>query len=256
MSSQLAAIFFSLPFLSLSEAEIRDWTSVDGRILKGEFVSVYETGVTIKTADFRIIKIPAKLVSGEDAVFVTRLHEERELEKKKAEEEEKLAALEAKFLAGPLTYTLADGWEDWPKDRYERIVEAMDAGVAFLNEHGHFKKEVFAHNVPSVPTADANYNGTIRWGGYISRRVALHELSHTLGIGTHPKWRSFVKDGKWTGKHALEQLREFDGPDARLSAGPQHYWPYGLNYDRESSEVNDLRFVKMLVAFRKDLGIE
>lgn len=253
--TKFPALLFALTASCLG-GEIREWTSVDGRVLKGEFVSVDATGVIIKTEDFRTVKIPAELVSGDDAVFVTRLHEEMELEKQKQEEAAAAAARKEKFLDGPLTYTLAEGWQDWPEDRYNQIVEAMDAGVAFLNEHGHFKKEVFADNVPSVPTADGNYNGNIRWGGYINRRVALHELSHTLGIGTHPKWISFVKDGKWTGEHALKQLREFDGPNAELNADLAHFWPYGLNHDPESSEVNDLRFVKMLVAFRKDMGIK
>ena len=86
--------------------------------------------------------------------------------------------------------------------------------------------------------------------------VALHEISHTLGIGTHPQWGNFVEDGKWTGKHALAQLKEFDGEDAVLHADRQHFWPYGLNYDKGSNEENDQRFLKMVAAFQKDLGID
>ena len=112
-----------------------------------------------------------------------------------------------------------------------------------------------ATHSPGTPTADANYDGWINWGGSISRRVALHEIAHTLGIGTHPEWSQHVKDGKWTGRHALRQLREFDGPEAALYADGMHFWPYGLNYDHESTPEAELRCVKMIAAFRKDMGI-
>ena len=84
----------------------------------------------------------------------------------------------------------------------------------------------------------------------------MHEIGHTLGIGTHSNWQANIKDGKWTGKHALEQLREFDGLVSVLSADRMHFWPYGLNFDNESSKENDLRHVKMVAAMRKDMGID
>jgi hypothetical protein len=252
----LAILVQGVCLASVRGDEMRTWTSTDGRELKGEFVSVDQTGVRVRTENFKIVKIPGELLSGEDAVYVTKLHAEREAEKKREEEAAEAEAKKAKFLAGPLTYVLSEGWEDWPSDRHERIVGAMDAAVGFFNEFGDFEKEVRASNVPGVPTADANYGGHIRWGGSISRRVALHEISHTLGIGNHPQWGSFVEDGKWTGKHGIAQLKEFDGKDAVLYADRQHFWPYGLNYDKGSSEENDLRFIKMVEAFRKDLGID
>jgi hypothetical protein len=118
-----------------------------------------------------------------------------------------------------------------------------------------YKQVTASYNV-GTPTADGNYNGNIRFGGQIGKRTALHELGHVLGVGTHPKWRGLIVDGKWTGAHALAQLRAFDGPDAVLHADRQHFWPYGLNYDKESSPEFDRRHVLMVAAFRRDLGIE
>ncbi|MFC0019584.1 SHD1 domain-containing protein [Roseibacillus persicicus] len=231
---------------------VREWTSADGRTLQGAYLEGDEEKVKLRKRGGTVVEIPLKQLSKEDRELV--------LEKVEAEQERAREAngeLEKeKLLAGPFTYQLSDGHENWPEDRKKRIVDAMEAAVIYMNKHGKFKKHVYANNSPGTPTADANFDGWINWGGSISRRVALHEFSHTLGVGTHPNWRKNIKDGKWTGEHALTQLREFDGPDAVLYADRQHFWPYGLNFDNESSEVNDLRFVKMLEALRKDMGLE
>jgi hypothetical protein len=164
-------------------------------------------------------------------------------------------AVPADFSGYLMVYRLADGYEQWPADKRRRVVEAMDSAVRLYNQLGDFPKNVIAAYSPGTPTADGSYNGNIRFGGQIGHRVALHELGHVLGIGTHPKWQSMIQDRKWTGPHAIAQLRAFDGPDAVLNVDGQHFWPYGLNYDKESSPENDRRHVLMLAAFRRDLGI-
>ncbi|RYD36147.1 MAG: hypothetical protein EOP85_18470 [Verrucomicrobiaceae bacterium] len=191
------------------------------------------------------------MLTEDDRKFVsTRLAELKAEADKAAEEAE--AARKPK---GSITYTLSGGSEKWPEDRKKRIVDAMDEAVEFLNKHGNFKKAVIANNSPGTPTADANWGGWINWGGSINRRVAIHEIAHTLGIGTHENWGKNIKDGKWIGKHGVAQIKEFDGEDAVLHADRMHFWPYGLNQDHESSKENDLRHVKMVEAMRKDMGI-
>ena len=157
--------------------------------------------------------------------------------------------------APKLTYKLADGSDKWPADARKQIVDAMDAAVALYNANGTFDKQVTANYSPGTPTADANYSGWMNFGGQIGTRTALHELGHTLGVGTVPQWQKHITDGLWTGKHALAQLRKFDGPDAVLHADRLHFWPYGLNYDREGGEVNELRHVKIVAALRQDMGL-
>lgn len=159
------------------------------------------------------------------------------------------------FTGQPMTYRLQDGDDQWPPEKRRQVVEAMNEAVALYNKYGEFPKAVIASYDPGVPTADGNYNGNIRFGGQISARVALHELGHVLGIGQHWRWNEFIKDGKWTGEHALKQLREFDGPEATLGADRMHFWPYGLNYDTEWSAEAARRHVLMVAAFRRDLGI-
>jgi hypothetical protein len=245
-----------LVFACAASAEgLRTWTSAEGKRLDATFVKAEKTGVTVRKADGGQVVIPPDRLSDEDWLYAGRMAEEQAAKEKRDAEMAAEAAKRAKLLKGPLTYQLSEGSEKWPEDRKKRIVEAMESAVAFMNEHGDFKKHVTANNSPGTPTADANYDGWINWGGSIGRRVALHEIAHTLGIGTHPEWSQHVKDGKWTGKHAIRQLREFDGPEAVLYADGMHFWPYGLNYDHESPPEAELRCVKMIAAFRKDMDI-
>ena len=156
---------------------------------------------------------------------------------------------------GPLRYRLAAGSENWPAGKKAEIVAAMDEAVAFYNKAGVFDKQIVASYNEKVPTADGNFNGNIRFGKQIGSRTALHEIGHILGIGTIPKWKTMIVDGKWTGKNAIAQLRAFDGPNAVLHADRQHFWPYGFNYDRDDVPDARRRHVLMVEALRADLGL-
>lgn len=156
---------------------------------------------------------------------------------------------------GQLTYVLSDGWEKWPEDKRKRIVTAMDEAVALYNQYGRFQKKLRVAYVPSVRTADANYKGNIRFGKQIATRTALHEISHTLGIGTTQKWRKILKDKQWTGYYANRLLQSFDGADAKLKGDRQHFWPYGLNYAKGDSPVNRIRHVMMVEALCRDMDL-
>lgn len=157
---------------------------------------------------------------------------------------------------GPLTYHLASDWQNWPADIRAQIVYAMDGAVALYNRYGTFRKSLTANYNPGVPTAQASYSGWIDFGGQIGYRTALHEISHTLGIGTAPGFSSFISNGLWTGSNAVAQVQEFDGPTAVVHTDGTHFWPYGLNYDNEASTENNRRHVLMVAAFRRDLGIQ
>lgn len=156
---------------------------------------------------------------------------------------------------GAMSYTLRPDANPANAEKMARVVQAMNEAIGLYNSLGEFPKVVSAGYNAGTPTADGSYNGTIRFGGQIGTRVALHELGHVLGAGTHPRWGEFVKDGNWTGPYAIAQLRAFDGPDAVLHADRMHFWPYGLNYDTEDSPENRRRHVLMLAAFRRDLGV-
>ena len=160
---------------------------------------------------------------------------------------------------GPLTYSLAAGNESWPADVRARLIYAFDGVVAQYNRYGTFREHITVNYNPGVPTAQGSFGGWIDFGSnpsYQQYRTALHETSHTLGIGTAWNWNNFRNGNTWTGANVLQQVRVFDGPGGSIGADTQHFWPYGLNYDNEGSTENFRRHVFMVAAFRRDLGLQ
>jgi hypothetical protein len=157
--------------------------------------------------------------------------------------------------SGPLTYKLAAGSATWPANIRAEIIYAMDGAVAEYNRNGTFNKVLTANYNAGVPTAQASYSGWIDFGGSRNFRVALHEIGHTLGVGTGPGFCGFVSGGLWTGSNAVWQVRQFDGSSANLNTDCTHIWPYGLNYDNEGGTENFRRHVLMVAALRRDMGI-
>jgi len=154
-----------------------------------------------------------------------------------------------------LTYTLADGNENWPADKRAAVVAAMDAAVATYNRYGSFNKSLTANYDAGVPTAQAGYGGWIDFGGQIGVRTALHEISHTLGVGTYGSWDSNRSGGVWTGANGVAMIQLLDGPSASIGCDAAHFWPYGLNYDDEASDYHYKRHVEVVSAMRIDMGI-
>lgn len=154
-----------------------------------------------------------------------------------------------------LTWSLASGNESWPADKRTAIINAMTAAVNLYNANGYFPKTLWANYDASVPTAQASSSGWIDFGGSISTRVALHEISHTLGVGTVTAWNSKRSGNTWTGSFAINRVKLFDGAAATLSADAAHFWPYGLNYDNEDGTTNRIRHIKMVSALRRDMDI-
>jgi hypothetical protein len=154
--------------------------------------------------------------------------------------------------AQSLTWGLAGGSENWPTGMRDTVSDSMDEAVALYNRYGVFEKRVTANYNAGVTTAQGNYDGWIDFGGSRNTRVALHELAHTLGVGTYRPFNG----GSWDEKGAAGKLLKlFDGQRAVLSTGGTHFWPYGLNYDDEDGAVARERHVKLLSALRFDMGI-
>ena len=160
-----------------------------------------------------------------------------------------VAAVEP-YAIGSLTYSLA---ADIPADKVAGIRDAMDFVVAHSNAIAAFTGTIPVVYGAGTPTADASYQGQIRFGGSIGRRVALHELAHWLGSGSAAPWNGLVKDGRFTGMLTNARLRALDGDAAVLSVDGQHFWPYGLNYDREFHETQ--RNTQLVSAQRADMGL-
>ncbi|WP_405475932.1 hypothetical protein [Streptomyces canus] len=138
---------------------------------------------------------------------------------------------------------------------YTLITSAMNAAVARYNNLSDLGKSITVRYDTSVPTADGNLNGTIRFGSnrsYMTERTALHEIAHTIGVGTSSGWSTLGGSGTWTGAQAPALVRQFDGSSAKLSTGGGHFWPYGLNYENEFSGTAADRHVQIVAAMVRD----
>lgn len=158
-------------------------------------------------------------------------------------------------VSGALTWTLnksASPSAD-ETDAYTKISAAMTLAVARYARYSSATKALRVSYVPGVPTAEAGFNGDMNFGSnraYMNERTALHEISHTLGIGQTAAFDTKCAAGDWA--TALPLLRSWDGAAAVINCGGSHIWPYGLNYDTEMSEVNADRHVKLIDAMIKD----
>lgn len=169
--------------------------------------------------------------------------------------------------SGHITYTLARSANPTTaeQDAYTRITAAMDKAITYYDCYTNITKSLNVSYVASVATADGSSNGSIRFGSdttYMDYRSAMHEIAHTVGIGTASNWGSFVTSDKlFTGKNANAELDAINmmvtNPDyTDVHADNQHFWPYGINYQSEvHSEADLLYHCRMVMAIRKDLGL-
>jgi hypothetical protein len=162
---------------------------------------------------------------------------------------------------GHVSYTLAKSASPTAAEQaaYDKITPAMDTAIRFYNCYANITKAINVTYNSSVATADGNINGSIRFGSTASMNhvTAMHEVSHTVGIGTASNWGTFVVNGKFTGTNANAQLLAIPNRlDDTIGADTQHFWPYGLNYESEGQHDSDLiGHCQMVVAIRKDLGM-
>lgn len=158
--------------------------------------------------------------------------------------------------AATITWTLQRASNPTADQRtaYDLITRAMNAAVSRYNNLSDLGKSLTVRYDPGVPTADGNIKGTIRFGnrGYMTERTALHEIAHTIGVGTSGRWSALAGSGIWTGAQATALVRQFDGSSAELSAGGGHFWPYGLNYENEFSATAADRHVRIVAAMVRD----
>ncbi|WP_052032303.1 hypothetical protein [Streptomyces viridochromogenes] len=158
--------------------------------------------------------------------------------------------------AADITWTLERASNPTQDQRtaYDLITRAMNAAVARYNNLSDLGKTITVRYDPGVPTADGNINGTIRFGNrsYMTERTALHEIAHTIGVGTSSGWSRLGGSGTWTGAQATALVRQFDGSGAKLSTGGGHFWPYGLNYENEFSNTAADRHVRIVAAMVRD----
>jgi len=171
--------------------------------------------------------------------------------------------------SGHVTYSLTKSSNPTAAEQsaYALITTAMDKAVAFYNCYTNITKAENVSYNTSVSTADGNINGSIRFGAsttYMDYRTAMHEISHTVGIGQVSNWSSFIQNGLFTGSNAVAQLAAINATlvtplYTELHADTQHFWPYGINQQSEVKSETDwsniIGHCQMVMAIRKDLGL-
>lgn len=155
----------------------------------------------------------------------------------------------------PMTWQLAGGHEGWPAGIRTALVNSMNEAVAVYNAYGYFPMQCTANYSAGVPTAQAGYGGWIDFGGHYSAFTAIHEIQHSLGVGTIGAWSSQQSGGLWTGTHGLQRVRLYEGPSASIGCDGAHFWPYGLNFDYEDGPAARERHVKLVSAMRWDMDL-
>jgi hypothetical protein len=153
-----------------------------------------------------------------------------------------------------LTFTVGGTWDT--EARRTAAVNAMQLVVDRYNAYGFFGDyNIYVYYNAGIPTAQASHLGSIGFGGtWPAERVAQHELAHYLGLPSGG-WNALMSGGTWDGAEGLAVVNQFDGLEAGLNGDSIHFWPYGLNYDSEGSEINKQRQVAVVYAMRADLGI-
>ena len=143
------------------------------------------------------------------------------------------------------------------REAYALIEVAMDSAVFLYNKYSDLSKHIEVYYSTGVPTAEASSNGDLRFGkdrNYMFVGTAMHEMAHTMGMGTTSEYQKMFKDGVFQGEKAQKVLKEIDGPDAVLKGDSQHFWPYGLNYRSEVKSEQDLiNHVKVVNAMYQDI---
>ncbi|MBO7062055.1 MAG: RICIN domain-containing protein [Fibrobacter sp.] len=159
------------------------------------------------------------------------------------------------FAEGGVTYTLhksANPTAD-EQDAYKRITAVMDSAVKLYNTYSNLSKFINVYYSPGVPTAEASSNGDLRFGenrSYMVVPTAMHEMGHTMGIGTTQEYWDACQDGVFRNDKVQAKLRELSGkPSDELHCDRQHIWPYGLNQASEVKSEKDLIIHVQLVDF-------
>ncbi len=152
---------------------------------------------------------------------------------------------------GTVSYTLSSNVTGDMRDRLE---VAMSEAVGYFNDltsiQGHWLNVNYGSG---TPTAEASYGGYMRFGpntAYQKTGTALHEMGHTIGVGTHSMWygpssplRENGSSGAWYGERTTKLLQFIDNDEeAYLRGDAVHMWPYGVNGAQED-DGTDLLYI-------------
>jgi len=147
-------------------------------------------------------------------------------------------------------FTWSFWWEDSSNPAFNRLREAFDKATWYYNNFTSIEKHVNVNYSPGTPTADANIDGWINFGSnpdYQRTGTAMHELAHTVGVGTHRKYWELMQNS-WQGNRANDILKFIiNDPNARINGDSTHFWPYGINGAHEDDGSEMLYIIHSLI---------
>lgn len=168
-----------------------------------------------------------------------------------------LVALHAGFTIptarGDVTFSFNFG-NSTPEEQQVRASVAEAAAI--YNTYGSFNKHwnVFYH--PGIPTAEANYDGYMGYGGQRTTRVVLHEAAHTFGMGTISAYFNLLSGGVWQGEHGNRaQFDTYNDFGDGLHGDNHAIWPGGMNFENEDGFIERIWHLRIMASLRADMGI-
>lgn len=147
-------------------------------------------------------------------------------------------------------FTWSFWWEDTNEPAFGRLREAFDKAAWYYNNFTSIEKHVNVNYNTGTPTADANFDGWINFGAnpdYQRTGTAMHEMAHTVGVGTHAKYWELMQ-GSWQGNRANQILQMMtNDPNAEIHGDNTHFWPYGINGAHEDDGSEMMYIIHALV---------
>ncbi len=194
---QVAA--FAMLISTCMAAEIRDWTSKDGRKIRGELAGLYADGAKLKLAGGKTVDVPFKMMSDEDAAFARKAGAEmmpewhgwpRELRMNLSDVQ---ITVDDERSKGGLTYYLTEHFE--LKSEVElgsqvrldvgrifeltyRLMEASPWGIMASPVGGRFKAELYETRDGYIKAGAPTWSG----GVYMGERKVFMVPVESLGL--------------------------------------------------------------------------
>ncbi len=157
---------------------------------------------------------------------------------------------------GSVSYSLRS---DITGDMLVRMEAATSSAVGYYNDLTSIKGHHLSVGYGSgTPTAEASYGGWMTFGpntSYQRTGTVLHEMGHTIGVGTHSMWygpssplRETGSRGTWLGER-VDKVVQFINNDttAHLTGDHIHMWPYGINGANEDDGSEFLYITNVLI---------
>jgi hypothetical protein len=155
---------------------------------------------------------------------------------------------------GDITYTLQ--FDPASSSQAQQVANSVAVAAAFYNQHGSFNKHWNVYYNAGIPTAEANYDGYMGYGGSRNERVVFHEAAHTFGMGTTAAYANLIAGGVWGGQYGNQaQFDTYNDYGDGLHGDGHAIWPGGFNYDNEDGFIERIWHTRIMAGIRADMGI-